>query len=305
MARRWLVTGCSTGLGRVVVEAAAAAGDQVLATARRPETLDELVQRYPDSVVTARLDVREDDHCEAAVRLAVERFGGIDVLVHNAAYGLFGAVEEIADDELRDLMETNVVGPWRLTRHAMPVLRAQGSGHLVLVSSANAYVPFHGLSAYTMSKFALEGLGETLAMETEPFGIKVTILQPGGFITEWGRSMVESRTRLDAYEPHNAPLLAGIRKVEEVTGALPAAGFAEVMMRLVEMDQPLLRLPVTPFGWQSAVNVARGRHEALIATAAATGVAIPTEQVQHVDRTTERHAAPASTATAVQVRCGR
>jgi len=278
--RSWLVTGSSTGLGRALVEAIAAAGECVLATARKPEILDDLAMAYPETVVTTGLDVRDELQCAAAVDLAVERFGGIDVLVNNAAYGLFGTVEEVADDELRAMLETNLLGPWRLTRKALPVMRAQGSGHVLLVSSTSGYLALPGIAAYTTGKFALEGMGESLAMEVAPFGIRVTVLQPGGYATEWGNSLVEARGRMPEYEAFTSEMLAGMRALKGLPTVHPPAEFADAVLRLVDMNEPPLRLPLTPFGWQTAVDAARGRHAGLLAAAAATGASIPAGPVE-------------------------
>ncbi|MEV4410443.1 SDR family oxidoreductase [Catellatospora sp. NPDC049609] len=244
MARRWLVTGCSTGLGRALVERLAERGERVLATARRPGTLDDLAARFPDNLAVHPLDVRDPDSCAAAVAAAADRYGGIDVLVNNAGYGQFGAVEEVSDAELAAQFATNVYGPWRLTRLVLPLWRAQGGGHAVFVSSVAGMVPFPGLAAYTASKFALEGLAESLAQEAAHLGVRVTIVQPGGFTTRYGVSAELPRSRVDAYDPVSGPMLAGMRAMHDNPALNPPELFAEAVHRVAGLAEPPLRLPV-------------------------------------------------------------
>ncbi|MEV0459353.1 SDR family oxidoreductase [Catellatospora methionotrophica] len=244
MTRRWLVTGCSTGLGRALVERLAQAGERVVATARRPETLSDLADRHPDTVLTLPLDVCDPVACAAVVATATAHFGGIDVLVNNAGYGQCGAVEEVSDGELEAQFATNVFAPWRLARLVLPLWRAQGGGHAVFVSSVAGAVPFPGLAAYTASKFALEGLAESLAQESAHLGVKVTILQPGGFNTPYGTSAALPRQRVDAYEPVAGPMLAGLRGMHGNLELNQPELFAEAVHRLVGLAEPPLRLPI-------------------------------------------------------------
>jgi NAD(P)-dependent dehydrogenase (short-subunit alcohol dehydrogenase family) len=222
----------------------AKAGEQVLATARDPKTLEDLVTRYPETVVATDLDIRDTERCTAAVDLAVQRFGRIDVVVNNAGYGQFGAVEEISDTELAAQFDTNVFGPWRLTRAALPVLRAQGSGHVFFVSSVVGTMPLPGLSVYTASKFAQEGLAESLAQETAHLGIKVTILQLGGFATSYGQSMLEPTTAIDAYDIAKGEMLMMLRTMADNPQINPPSLFARVIQRLVALDDLPLRVPI-------------------------------------------------------------
>ncbi|GAA1654844.1 SDR family oxidoreductase [Catellatospora bangladeshensis] len=244
MARRWLVTGCSTGLGRALVERLAGAGERVLATARKPETLADLAARFPDNLVTQALDVRDPDACAAVVAAAADRFGGVDVLVNNAGYGQVGVVEEVSDAELAEQFATNVYGPWRLTRLVLPLWRAQGGGHAVFVSSVAGLVPFPGLAAYTASKFALEGLAESLAQDTAHLGVKVTIVQPGGFSTEYGVTAPLPAARVSAYDPVAGPMLHGLRGMRDNPAINRPELFAEAVHRLADLPEPPLRLPV-------------------------------------------------------------
>jgi NAD(P)-dependent dehydrogenase (short-subunit alcohol dehydrogenase family) len=246
MAKRWLITGCSSGLGRALAARLAAEGEQVVATARRPETLDELVGRHPDNVVATALDVRDPAQCAEAVGRAVDAFGGVDVLVNNAAYGQFGTFEEVSDAELAAQFDTNVFGPWRLTRAVLPVWRAQRRGHAVFVSSVAGTVPFPGLAAYTASKFAVEGAAESLAAEAAHLGVKVTILQPGGFATGYSANLVMPKHRIADYTPVSEDLLVALRSMNTKVEVNSPELFADVVWRLSQMESPPLRLPVGP-----------------------------------------------------------
>jgi NAD(P)-dependent dehydrogenase (short-subunit alcohol dehydrogenase family) len=246
MAKRWLITGCSSGLGRALAARLAAEGEQVVATARRPETLDGLVARHPGNVLAAALDVRDPAQCVEAVGRAVDAFGGVDVLVNNAAYGQFGTFEEVSDAELAAQFDTNVFGPWRLTRAVLPVWRAQRCGHAVFVSSVAGTVPFPGLAAYTASKFAVEGAAESLAAEAGHLGVKVTILQPGGFATGYSANLVMPEHRIADYTPVSDGLLGALRSMNARIEVNSPELFADVVWRLGQMESPPLRLPVGP-----------------------------------------------------------
>ncbi|MGV9212355.1 SDR family oxidoreductase [Micromonospora sp. RB23] len=246
MTKRWLITGCSSGLGQALAARLAAEGEQVVATARRSETLDGLVARHPDNVLAVALDVRDPEQCAAAVERAVNAFGGIDVLVNNAAYGQFGTFEEVSDAEIAAQFDTNVFGPWRLTRAVLPVWRAQGGGHAVFVSSVSGTVPFPGLAAYTASKFAVEGAAESLAAEAGHLGVKVTILQPGGFATDYSANLVMPANRISDYLPVSEGILGALQGMNTTAEFNSPELFADVVWRLGQMDSPPLRLPVGP-----------------------------------------------------------
>ncbi|WP_427920185.1 oxidoreductase [Streptomyces sp. cg40] len=183
MNKVWLVTGASSGFGRAIVEAALAAGDVVVGAARRPEALDDLVAAHPDQLEALRLDVTDTEAAEAAVRDVVARHGRIDVLVNNAGRTHVGAFEETTEQELRDLFDLHVFGPAALTRAVLPSMRERRSGAIVQMSSMGGQMSFAGFSAYSGTKFALEGLSEALADEVAEFGIKVLIVEPGAFRT--------------------------------------------------------------------------------------------------------------------------
>ncbi|NUO60493.1 MAG: SDR family oxidoreductase [Hamadaea sp.] len=244
MPHRWLVTGCSSGVGRALAQRLVDEGEQVLVTARRPETIAEFEGR-PNAVV-APLDVRDEAQCQAAIDLAVDRFGGLDVLVNNAGYGQFGAVEEVSADQLLAQFETNLFGPWRLLRLALPQWRAQGGGHALFVSSTAGFTPYPGLSAYTASKFALEGLAESLAQEATHLGVRVTILQLGGFATGYGRALLQPAQPVDAYVPVYGEMRTAFEHFEQLPGLNDPALFADTVVRVVRDPNPPLRVPVGP-----------------------------------------------------------
>lgn len=182
-AKVWLVTGASSGFGRAIAEAAVAAGDTVIGTARRTEALDDLVAAYPDRVEAISLDVTDGERTDVVAADVLARYGRVDVLVNSAGRTQVGAFEETTDRELRDLFELHVFGPARLTRALLPQMRERGSGAVVNISSFGGQLSFAGFSAYSATKAALEQLSEGLADEVAPFGIKVLIVEPGAFRT--------------------------------------------------------------------------------------------------------------------------
>jgi NAD(P)-dependent dehydrogenase (short-subunit alcohol dehydrogenase family) len=197
----WFITGASTGFGRLLAEQALAQGDQVVATARKPEQIADLEQQHPETALVVALDVTEESSIEAAVDDAIQHFGRIDVLVNNAGYGLAGAIEEATEGEYMPVFETNVFGLIRVTRALLPHLRAQRSGHIVNLSSVGGLIGSPGWGYYNASKFAVEGFSEALAAEVAPLGIHVTIVEPGPFRTDFlGRSGVEARQRIPDYD---------------------------------------------------------------------------------------------------------
>jgi NAD(P)-dependent dehydrogenase (short-subunit alcohol dehydrogenase family) len=181
----WFITGSSKGFGRHWAEAALDRGDRVAATARTPAQLDDLAERYGDAVFPLELDVTDRDAAFAAVRHAAEHFGGLDVVVNNAGYGHFGRVEELSEDDVRAQLETNFFGALWVTQAALPILRKQRRGHIIQVTSEGGVLAFPGIGAYHASKWALEGLSQSLAREVAEFGIHVTNLEPGPYATGW------------------------------------------------------------------------------------------------------------------------
>lgn len=188
--RVWLVTGCSSGLGRALVEEVVAAGDRVVATARQPSALDDLASRVPDQVRVLPLDVTDGPAVAGIAAEALGEWGRVDVVVNNAGEGLLGAVEEVSEEQVRRSFEVNFFGPWRVTRAFLPHLRERRSGHVVMISAAAAIANYPGFGAYGAAKRALEGLAESLAQEVRPFGVRVTVVQPGPFRTGFARRSV-------------------------------------------------------------------------------------------------------------------
>ncbi|WP_064741916.1 SDR family NAD(P)-dependent oxidoreductase [Hamadaea tsunoensis] len=184
MSKVWFITGAARGLGRAFTEAALARGDRVAATTRNPQRLTDLVSAYADAILPLALDVNDEDAVAAGVRGAHEHFGRLDVIVNNAGYGLFGAVEELPDELLRRQLETNLLGPLRVVRAALPYLREQGGGRILQISSVGGVTAMPLGGGYNASKWALEGLSESLAQEVAQFGIAVTIVEPGSYATD-------------------------------------------------------------------------------------------------------------------------
>ncbi|MFD7079632.1 SDR family oxidoreductase [Streptomyces sp. NPDC059918] len=245
MGRRWLLTGCSSGLGHALASAAARAGDELAVTARKTADLEALADAWPGRILPVPLELRDAASCEEAVRRATDRLGGIDILVNNAGIGLFGAVEEVSDAELRDQLETLVVGPWRLTRLVLPLMRAQGHGHVVNISSVVGRIAFPGLGAYVAGKHALEGMSQALAIEAAPHNIRVTVVEPGMFATRYGTSMTEARRRIPVYDVTNREMLDGARGLAENPETGRPEDFAERVLDIVAAQGPTpLRIPV-------------------------------------------------------------
>jgi NAD(P)-dependent dehydrogenase (short-subunit alcohol dehydrogenase family) len=198
-AETWFITGASSGLGRAFTEHALARGHNVVATARRVEALSELAAAAPDRVLILALDVTQPEGAKPAIAAALRRFGRIDVVINNAGYGVVGAFEETPDSELRALMETNFFGAMHVIRAVLPALRAQQSGAIVNISSLGGQLSFTGFSAYSASKFAVEGASEALAQEVAPLGIKVMIVEPGQFRTKFAGPGMRHMPVIEAY----------------------------------------------------------------------------------------------------------
>lgn len=199
-SKNWFITGSSRGFGREWAIAALERGDAVAATARDTSTLDDLTDRFGDSVLPLKLDVTDRSAAFAAVRQAHDRFGRLDVVVNNAGYGQFGMVEEISEQEARDQIETNLFGALWVTQAALAFLRAQGSGHILQVSSIGGVTAFPNVGMYHASKWALEGISQALAQEVAAFGIKVTLIEPTGYSTDWAGPSARHATPLAAYD---------------------------------------------------------------------------------------------------------
>jgi NAD(P)-dependent dehydrogenase (short-subunit alcohol dehydrogenase family) len=242
MSEVFLITGSSRGLGRAITEAALEAGHRVAATARRPEQLDDLAARYGDQLATIALDVTDYDAATRAVQQTVETFGRLDVVVNNAGYADLASVEDMTIDAFRAQIDTNLLGVVNVTKAALPVLRRQGSGHIIQVSSLGGRIANAGLSAYQAAKFAVGGFSEALAQEVAPLGIKVTVLEPGGMRTDWAGS---SMTIPPISEPYSQTVGALASIMHGGSGQGPAgdpAKVADVLLQVAAMDEPPLRL---------------------------------------------------------------
>jgi NAD(P)-dependent dehydrogenase (short-subunit alcohol dehydrogenase family) len=202
MSKVWLVTGSANGLGRNITEAVLAKGDRVVATARKPEQLADLVKRYGDQIRVAPLDVTDENAAKSAVNAALDSFGQLDVLVNNAGYGDVRPFEETSAEDFKKLVDTCFYGVVHLTRAALPMMRKQRSGHIIQISSVGGRFAVAGGTAYHAAKWAVGGFTEALAQETAPFGVKVCAVEPGSMRTNWGKRATENRPKfLPDYEP--------------------------------------------------------------------------------------------------------
>jgi NAD(P)-dependent dehydrogenase (short-subunit alcohol dehydrogenase family) len=234
----WFITGTSKGFGRIWAEAALSRGDKVVATARSVSSLDGLVEKFGDSVLALPLDVTDRKACFEAVRKGHERFGRLDVVVNNAGYGQFGAVEELSEKEARDQIETNLFGALWVTQAALPILREQVSGHILQVSSIGGITAFANIGMYHASKWALEGISQSLSLEVAGFGIKVTVIEPTGYSTDWGGPSAKHAEPFSAYEPVRSAMAE--RWKDRKRGDPDAT--APVILKLVDMENPPLRI---------------------------------------------------------------
>jgi NAD(P)-dependent dehydrogenase (short-subunit alcohol dehydrogenase family) len=259
MTKVWLITGSSRGFGRALATAVLAGGDRVVATARRPEQLDDLVSRYGDHVRAVVLDVTDPAAARAAVATAIDEFGSLDVVVNNAGYANTSAIEETSDDDFRAQVEANLFGAVNVTKAALPVLRQQRSGHFLQFSSIGGRVGgTPGLAAYQTAKWGLEGFSEVLANEVAPFGIKVTIIEPGAFRTDWAGSSMRTPAVGPDYEPTVGVMS---RNLAASSGSQPGdpARAAKIIMDIVTLDEPPRRLLLGAFAVESAAEAARAR----------------------------------------------
>jgi NAD(P)-dependent dehydrogenase (short-subunit alcohol dehydrogenase family) len=234
----WFITGTSKGFGRVWAEAALARGDQVTATARNVASLATLVERYADKVAAISLDVTDRNAVASVIKEAHARFGRLDVVVNNAGYGLFGAIEEISEAEARAQMETNLFGALWVTQAALPIMRAQRSGHIIQVSSIGGLNAFPTVGLYHASKWGLEGFSQALSVEVATFGIKVTLVEPGGYATDWGGASAQRATPMQAYDGARAAVAAF--RSSNVPGDPEATGPA--ILKIVDAADPPLRI---------------------------------------------------------------
>jgi NAD(P)-dependent dehydrogenase (short-subunit alcohol dehydrogenase family) len=259
-SKTWFITGSSRGFGREWAIAALERGDTVAATARDTASLDDLVAKLGESLLPLRLDVTDRDAVFAAVAQAHAHFGRLDVIVNNAGYGQFGMVEELTESEARAQIDTNLFGALWVTQAALPFLRQQGSGHILQVSSIGGISAFPNIGMYHASKWALEGISQALAQEVAGFGIKVTVIEPAGYSTDWGGSSAKHTTPLPAYEPVREQS-AKARKERQSSPGDPVATRAAVL-KVVDSDDPPLRI----FFGDGPLAIATRDYESRLAT---------------------------------------
>jgi NAD(P)-dependent dehydrogenase (short-subunit alcohol dehydrogenase family) len=242
MSKIWLITGCSTGFGRALALEALQQGNKVGVSARKTEDIQDIVNKFPETAIAIQLDVTDKTQIDSATKKMIEHFGGIDVLVNNAGIGYFGAIEESEDDEVRRMFDINVFGLADMTKAVLPFMRKQKSGHIVNVASIGGLVGFPGVGFYNATKFAVDGLSESLSKEVAPLGIKVTIIAPSGFRTDWaGRSANNSKVVIEDYKS-----TAGANKetIRGYSGNQPGdpVKAAEAIVAAVNDANPPLRL---------------------------------------------------------------
>ncbi len=251
MAKVILITGASRGFGKLWAEAFLKRGDKVIATARNINALNDLVDTYGQNILPLKLDVNHREDCFDVVNLANEHFGKIDVLINNAGYGLFGAVEETSEKEARDQMETNFFGTLWMTQAVLPIMRKQKSGHIIQVSSYLGLITLPVLGLYNASKFAVEGFSETLATEVKDFGIHVSLIEPNGFATDWAGASAFQTKSIDSYNP--------IKKAFQESATPDIFGnpeaTTEAVIKLVNTANPPLRLLLGKIAYPSVKSV--------------------------------------------------
>lgn len=256
--RVWLITGCSSGFGRELALAALAAGDRVMATARQPYLLAGLATAGGERVRTAPLDVTDEEQVAAAAAQTLAEFGRVDVVVNNAGHGSVGAVEELDLADLRELMNVMFFGAVAVTKAVLPHLRAQGGGAIVQISSMGGQLSMPGFGAYCAAKFALEGLSEALAAEVEPFGVRVLIVEPGAFRTEFGGRRMHRSPAIEAYAISTGPTRAAVDGMDGTQPGDPRKA-ARAILEVLDNPEPPLRLALG----NDAVDTIAAHHELL------------------------------------------
>lgn len=256
--KTWFITGASRGFGREWTTAALGRGDRVTATARDVSTLDDLVEKFGESIFALRLDVNDRKAVDSAVQRANEHFARLDVVVNNAGAGQYGMIEEVTEDDVRALFDTNVFGALWVTQAVLPVLREQGHGHILQVSSAGGIVAFPNVGIYNATKWTLEGISEALAQEVADFGIKVTLIEPGWFATGWDPTAKRAKSN-PVYDDYKARY-AEERKSRIAEPGDPAAS-AAALFAVVDAEEPPLRV----FFGNLPLGIARARYESRLA----------------------------------------
>jgi NAD(P)-dependent dehydrogenase (short-subunit alcohol dehydrogenase family) len=239
MSKIWFITGSSRGLGRELAKTVLAAGDRLVATARKPEDLDDLVAAYGDQVRAVALDVTDPAAARAAVAAATSAFGRLDVVVNNAGYANVNSIEDVAEDDFRKQFETNFFGVVNVTRAALPVLRAQRDGHIIQISSIGGRRAAPGVGAYQSAKFAVGGFSEVLATEVGPLGIRVTVVEPGGMRTDWAGSSMQIDDMRSDYQATVGMMARMLRENHDVTRSDPAKVAKAIYQVTLEKEPPL------------------------------------------------------------------
>jgi NAD(P)-dependent dehydrogenase (short-subunit alcohol dehydrogenase family) len=260
MAKTWFITGASRGFGKEWSIAALERGDTVAATARDTSTLEDLLAQFGDKVLPIQLDVNDRDAVFAAVQQAHDHFGALDVVVNNAGYGQFGMLEEISEAEARAQFDTNVFGALFVTQAALPYLREQGSGHILQVSSIGGISAFPNIGIYNASKWALEAFSQSLAAEVADFGIKVTIIEPGAYSTDWGGASAKHAAANPAYDAYREKA-AEQRKARAGNPGDPVAT-RDAVLTIVDAENPPLRI----FFGDGPLEIATRDYESRLAT---------------------------------------
>ncbi len=262
MSKVFFLTGSSRGLGREIAAAVLGAGHRLVATARRPEALDDLVTSYGDHVLPVALDVTDPVAAGAAVAAGLAAFGRLDVVINNAGYANLASVEDITGADLREQVETNLLGVVNVTKAVLPVLRRQGGGRIIQVSSVGGRLATPGLSAYQAAKWAVGGFSEVLAKEVGPLGIKVTILEPGGMQTDWAGASMRVPPVSEPYQQ----TVGAMARIHGEGSTAPALGdpakVARVVLAVTAMDEPPLRLLLGSEAYAYATAAATARAEA-------------------------------------------
>lgn len=250
MSRVWFVTGCSSGFGRALATKILAAGNKLVATSRDSSTLHSLAEQFPGECITLDLDVTKPDQIAQAIARAEETFGGIDVLVNNAGYGLIGALEECSTDQMAKNLATNLVGPLNLIKAVLPLMRARRSGHIINLTAVAGVANHEGFAVYGAAKFGLEGASEALRIELAPLGIKVTLIEPGPFRTEFiNRSLEKGAEAIADYDATSGKFR---KLLESLNGKQPGDPdkAADAIIRVVDESTPPFRLPLGAFAFR-------------------------------------------------------
>jgi NAD(P)-dependent dehydrogenase (short-subunit alcohol dehydrogenase family) len=260
MTKIWFITGASKGFGREWTEAALERGDKVAATARDIQSLDALVRTYGDAILPLKLDVTDRAADFDTVKKAADHFGKLDIVINNAGYGHFGVIEELTENEVRSQLETNLFGSLWVTQAALPILRVQRSGHIIQVSSIGGISAFPGIGAYHASKWALEGFSQSLSQEVASFGIHVTLIEPGGYSTDWAGPSAKHSEENPAYADLRLLATRNQAQAQQRRGNPHATRAA--ILKVVDAAQPPLRI----FFGEAPLGIATQDYESRLAT---------------------------------------